>query len=139
MMDATRSRLSFTGESIAVAALLLATIVVGALVVREFRLAPRALGTTDVAPSSAPSVPADAVSVPSLALGPAIQIKVGERLADAVAQLEGPVTLVSTSVERGPLGPREIRNYVLQGTKFTIVAEPFERRGDSRIASIYLQ
>ena len=49
------------------------------------------------------------------------------------------VIAVSESRERGPLGPREIRNYVLAGTKFTIVAEPFERNGALRIASIYLQ
>lgn len=139
MMDATRSRLSFTGEWMAAAALLVATILVGSLVVRELRLAPRAFADTDVAPVSDPALPPDAVSVPALTLGPTIQIKVGDRLADAVARLNGSVTLVSKSLERGPLGPREIRNYALEGSRFTLVAEPFERRGDARIASIYLQ
>jgi hypothetical protein len=138
-MDATRTRLSFTGEWIVAAALLAGTLLVGSLVVRELRVAPRAFSTADVAASVDPAVPPEAVSVPSLMLGPATRIAVGDPLEQAAARLDSSVTLVSTSHERGPLGPREIRNYALAGTKFTIVAEPFERNGAPRIASIYLQ
>jgi hypothetical protein len=139
MMDATRTRLSFTGEWVAAAALLAGTIVVGSLVVRELRVAPRTFSTSDSAVVTAPAVPPDAVSVPSLMLGPSARIAVGDPFEQALARLDASVTLVTTSRERGALGPREIRNYAAAGTKFTIVAEPFERNGESRIASIYLQ
>jgi hypothetical protein len=139
MMDATRTRLSFTGDWIAAAALLLGTLLVGILVVRELRVAPRAFVANDPATTAAAAVPAEAVSVPTLTLGPATQIAVGDRLSDIDARLDGTVTAVSKSRERGAPRPREIRNYVLAGTKFTIVAEPFERNGALRIASIYLQ
>jgi hypothetical protein len=139
MTDATRTRLSFTGEWMAAAALLAGTIVVGSLVVRELRVAPRPFQPTDSGVVAAPAVPPDAVSVPSLMLGPSARIAVGDPLGTALAHLDASVTLVATSRERGPLGQREIRHYAAAGTKFTIVAEPFERNGELRIASIYLQ
>ena len=138
MMDATRTRLSFTGEWITAAAFLAGTIVVGLLVVRELRVAPVAFAPAEIT-STAPSVPPDAVSVPMLMLGPATRIAVGDPLDQAVASLDPSVTLAGSSREHGPLGIREIRNYSLAGTQFTVVAEPFERNGTLRIASIYLQ
>jgi hypothetical protein len=139
MMDATRTRFSFTGEWVTAAALLAGTIVVGALVVRELRVAPRAFPPGEVSSTAAPAVPPDGVSVPMLMLGPATRIAVGDLLDQAVASLDPSVTLAVSSRESGPLGVREIRNYSLAGAKFTIVAEPFERNGKPRIASIYLQ
>jgi acyl-homoserine-lactone acylase len=38
-----------------------------------------------------------------------------------------------------PLGPRTIRTYERQGTRFLLVFEPFERKGAPRVAGIYLQ
>jgi hypothetical protein len=139
MMDVTRTRLSFTGEWITAATLLAATILVGSLVVRELRVAPRPIAPTDVNSATTAAVPPDGVSVPTLMLGPTMRIAVGDALDEAIASLDQSVTLVVSSRERGPLGVREIRNYSLAGTKFTIVAEPFERNGKPRIASIYLQ
>jgi hypothetical protein len=140
MMDATRTRLSFTGEWITAAALLAGTILVGSLVVRELRVAPRAFAPADVSSATAATVPPDGVSVPTLMLGPTTRIAVGDGFDQAIASLDASVmTLVVSSRERGPLGVREIRSYSLAGTKFTIVAEPFERNGKPRIASIYLQ
>jgi len=47
--------------------------------------------------------------------------------------------IVVGRIGRGPLGAREIRSYQLAGTKFILVFEPFERRGEPRVAAIYLQ
>ena len=139
MMDATRTRLSFTGEWVTATALLAGTILVGSLVVRELRVAPRAFAPADVNSATTAAVPPDGVSVPTLMLGPTTRIAVGDALDQVIASLDASVTLVVSSRERGPLGVREIRNYSLAGTKFTIVAEPFEQNGKPRIASIYLQ
>ena len=49
------------------------------------------------------------------------------------------MTLVRQSEERGPLGPRETRVLQLGGTNFILVFEPFERKGESKVAAIYLQ
>jgi len=49
------------------------------------------------------------------------------------------VTLVNQTLERGPIGTREIRSYQLGGTRFIMVFEPFERQGEPRVAAIYLQ
>src|SRR4051812_20884468 len=103
MMEATRTRLSFTGEWIAVAALLAGTIVVGSLVVRELRVAPRAFSSGDSTVVSAPAIPPDAVSVPSLMLGPAARIAVGDPFEQVLAHLDVSLALVGTLRERGPL------------------------------------
>jgi hypothetical protein len=138
VIDAPRSRISFTGEWLTAAVLLLGTLLVGLLIVRELRVAPAA-GSPEPVSSSATAVPADAVSVPTLMVGGAHEIKVGDRAADALSQLGSSVTLVKQTLERGPIGPREIRSYQLAGTQFILVFEPFERRGELRVAAIYLQ
>ncbi len=138
MMDATRTRLSFTGEWVTAAALLAGTIVVGLLVVRELRVAPRAFAPSEVSSAPAPAVPPEGVSVPMLMLGQT-RIAVGDLLDQTAASLDALAASVVSTRERGPLGLREIRNYSLGGTRFTIVAEPFERNGKPRVASIYLQ
>jgi hypothetical protein len=139
MTDATRTRFSVTGEFLTAAAFLIATVVFGALVVRELRVAPRAFAVSGQSPAVSESVPADAVSVPALMLGEANQIRVGDRVDEAVARLGAGVKLVGRSVGESLLGPREIRSYDLAGTKFILVLEPFERRGEPRVAAIYLQ
>jgi hypothetical protein len=138
MTDATRTRLSVTGEFLTAALFLVATVVIGALVVRELRVAPRAFAP-DPSPPTSESVPPDAVSVPALMLGEANWIRVGDRVDQALARLGAGVKLVGRSVGQGLLGSREIRSYDLSGTKFILVLEPFERRGEPRVAAIYLQ
>jgi hypothetical protein len=139
MTDATRTRFSVTGEFLVAAAFLGATVLIGALVVRELRVAPRAFAASDQSPATSESVPPDAVSVPALMLGEANQIHVGDPVDAAVARLGPGVKLVGRSLTQGLLGPREIRSYDLSGTKFILVLEPFERRGEPRVAAIYLQ
>ena len=140
-MEVTRTRPSLSGDWLIAAALLGATILVGALVVRELRGVPRT--TAAAAPEStgvgSVSLPADAVSVPTLLLGAGNEIRVGDARDAALARLDTAVTLLNQSDERGPLGAREIRAYQLAGTKFILVFEPFERRGAPRVAAIYLQ
>ena len=139
-MLATRPRPSISGEWLTAAAFLAATLVVGFLVVRELRVVPQAFS-----PSSRPStttstaVPPDAVSVPALMLGSTNEIHVGDRVDDAIGRLGRESIAIKTVIERGPLGPREVRLYELAGTKFVLVLEPFERQGAPRVAAIYLQ
>ena len=122
------------------AAFFAALLMIGLLVVRELRGAPTRLLTSAATAVGVAgiTVPPDAVSVPSLVLG-AYEIRVGDRRVDALAHLEPSVTLVRQTEERGPLGPRETRALQLGGTNFILVFEPFERKGESRVAAIYLQ
>jgi hypothetical protein len=139
-MEATRLRSSVSGDWLIAAALLGATLVVAVLVVRELHVAPRAIASvSEPVSATSASVPSDAVSVPTLMLGAGNEIRVGDPRGDALARLDAAVTLVKQVEERGPLGAREIRSYQLAGTKFILVFEPFERRGEPRVAAIYLQ
>jgi hypothetical protein len=139
-MEVTRTRPSLSGDWLIAAALLGATILVGALVVRELRDVPRATAAAaESASAGSVSMPADAVSVPTLMLGAGNEIRVGDARDAALARLDKTVTLIKQSEERGPLGAREIRAYQLAGTNFILVFEPFERRGAPRVAAIYLQ
>src|SRR2546425_8412838 len=119
VIDAPRSRVSFTGEWLTAAVLLVGTVLVGLLIVRELRVAPAAAGSTEPA-SSATAVPADAASVTTLMGGGAHEIKVGDRPADALGQLGPSVTLVNPTLERRPIGTREIRSYPPRGTPLLI-------------------
>ena len=140
MTDATRTRLSSTGEYLVAAAFLLATLLFASLVMRELRVAPRALAADTRQPApAADAVPPDSVSIPALVLGEATEIRVGDHVEAALARFGADVTLVKQTIGRGLLGPREIRSYDLSGTRFTLVLEPFERGGQPRVAAIYLQ
>jgi hypothetical protein len=140
---ATRARFTFAGEWMTAAAFFAATLLIGVLIVRELRGAPTRLLTNAATATVAagPAVPSDAVSVPSLVLG-AHEIRVGDSRADALSKLsrlDASITLVQQTEERGPLGPRETRVLQLGGTNFILVFEPFERKGESRVAAIYLR
>jgi hypothetical protein len=138
-MDVTRTRLSFAGDWLTAAAFLVGTLLVVLLIVRELRGTPGANpAASSLSPTSA-AVPAEAVSVPTLILGEAHELRVGDRAPDAIAHLEQKVTLLSSVIEPGPFGDREIRSYRLAATRFIVVLEPFERAGEPRVAGIYLQ
>jgi hypothetical protein len=139
-MDATHARLRFQLDQVAehvnwavAAALVVATVLVGSIVIRELRFAPWDPRTTP-APAAVAVVPAEAVSVPMLVLAAGREIHVGELRASALDSV-GSMQLVKRAEETAPLGTREVRSY--QGV--TLVFEPFERAGDSRVAAIYLQ
>jgi len=139
VIDAPRHRISFTSEWLTAVVLLLGTLLVGLLIVRELRVVPTPVSGSTEPASPVPAVPADAVSVPTRMVGGDREIKVGDPAADALTQLGPSVTLVKQTEEHGPIGTREIRSYQLAGTRFIIVFEPFERRGELRVAAIYLQ
>ena len=137
MLEATRTRISFSGEVLTAAAFLAATVLVGLLIVRELRVAPRAASATQ--PTVTPAaVPPEAVSVPALTFG-ANEIKVGDGLAAALARLDPTIKMTNRIVETGPLGQREVRSYEVSGLRFILVAEPFERGAEMRLSAIYLQ
>jgi hypothetical protein len=140
VIEATRARLSFTGEWLTAGLFLVATCVVAMLVVRELRVAPQAFTSATPSPetTAAPTVPAEAVSIPTLMLG-AHEIRVGDSAQTTLDHLDRSIALVKQADEHGPLGPRQIRSYQLAGTNFILVFEPFERAGEPRVAAIYLQ
>lgn len=136
-MDATRPHLSFPAEWITAAIFLLATVAVGSLIVNELRV-PAPPAPRDTASPAETAVPGDAVAIPRLILGDGIELAVGQPLAVAEGKLAGS-TLTARTSERGPLGIREVRAYELAGTRFIVVLEPFERKGDLRVSGIYLR
>jgi hypothetical protein len=139
-MDATRGRLSLTAEWIPAAVLLVGTVLVAVLMVRELRMAPRAAASVpEPVSATATAVPADAVSVPALMLGAERDVRVGNFADDALAKIGSAAVLVKQVAERGPIGARDVRTYRLAGTTFILVLEPFERNGTPRVAAIYLQ
>jgi hypothetical protein len=71
-------------------------------------------------------------------LGDGVELAVGDPIANAEAKLTG-AAVADRRVEEGPLGRREIRSYELGGTRFLVVMEPFERKGEVRVAAIYLR
>jgi hypothetical protein len=137
MLEATRTRISFSGEVLTAAAFLAATVLVGLLIVRELRVVPRAFAT-EQAPAASSAVPPEAVSVPALTFGPH-EIKVGDGLALALTRLDPTIKMTTKIVETGPLGQREVRSYEVSGMRFILVAEPFERGAEPRLSGIYLQ
>jgi hypothetical protein len=138
-MDATRARFSFEQDHLAervhqaiVAALVMLAVVVVSLLVREIRFAPRGSSGNAAGPVSAQA--AEVVSVGTLVLAADRQIHVGDAKPDTIARLAAQ-TPVKRTEERGPFGVREVRSYV----GFTLVFEPLEPAGDSRVAAIYVE
>jgi len=135
-MDAIRARLSFAADlaweylrRAVVPAAIVLLVVVGALFVRELRVA------RSFAASAEPVSHADeVVSVPTLVLPAGREIRVGDAKPDTLASVQTQ-TLVKRTEERGPFGAREVRSYA----GFTLVFEPFERAGQPRVAAIYVQ
>ncbi len=143
-MHATSLRVRFapTFEWLVAALFLAATLAVGLLLVREFRSAPAPAPAPSLAEPTAgtgPTVPERAVSVPALLLMDGAQVRIGDS-AEQIRQVLGTSSEVGAPVtEPAPLGPRTIRTYERQGTRFLLVFEPFERKGAPRVAGIYLQ
>jgi len=138
MLEATRTRISFSGEVLTAAAFLAATVLVGLLIVRELRVAPRAFSTPAQATATSTAVPPEAVSVPALTFG-RHEIRVGDGLAVALTRLDPTIKMTNKIVETGPLGQREVRSYEVSGMRVILVAEPFERGAEPRLSAIYLQ
>jgi hypothetical protein len=142
-MEATRARFGFAAEWLVAAGFLLATVLVGSLIVRELRTprasatpAPDADSTSAVVPAA---VPSGAISVPVLLLLDGKEIRVGDSVEQVAKALGSAAEVGKAVVERGPIGERLTRFYEHQGSKFVLVFEPFEAKGRPRVAGIYLQ
>jgi hypothetical protein len=124
---------------LAAAALLVATLTVGTLILRELRTAhaPAAL-TPDIRTVVPSETPSHGISVPALLLdGQAV--RVGDHL-DQISRFLGPGAQQGEEVrEPGPIGARLTRTYRHANTRFVLVLEPFETNGPLRVAAIYIQ
>lgn len=140
-MDATRVRFGSAFEVIVAGGFLAATFIVGSLIVRELRIdrSPLPDRVEEPAPSAIPSaIPTQAISVPVLLLLDGKEIRVGDTI-EHIAKLLGPGADVGErGRERGPIGDRVTRLYEHAGTRFLLVLEPFEAKGQLRVAGIYL-
>ena len=140
-MDALRVRLGSALEWLIAATFLAATLAVGSLILREVRVA-RPITTPaaarPVAIDSPAAIPAGAVSVPVLPFADGKEIHVGDTVAGVATRLGRAAETGRLEVDRGALGERLSRFYEYAGFRFIVVYEPFERRGEPRVAAIYL-
>ena len=144
-MDAVRVRprfrLASVFEWLIAASFLVATVVVGSLLVRELRFSPPARALPAARPLVAtipPAVPTRAVSVPVLPFLDGKEVRVGETVSAVAARLGRAAEVGRQDVDRGSLGERLTRFYEYSGSRFILVFEPFERNGEARVAAIYL-
>jgi hypothetical protein len=143
-MEAIRARFGSALEWLVAAAFIVALIAVGSIVWRELRTATATLPVIAHEPqaeTAAPpaGVPARAVSVPVLLLPGGNAVRVGEGVAAIAARLGRQAEVGTQTVERARFGERLTRFYEHLGTRFVLVFEPFEEKGEPKVAAIYLQ
>lgn len=134
-------RLSAVVEWLIAAVFLAATLSVTVMIVRELRGSPSAVSAAPAAadlPSPPRSVPAQAVSVPVLALADGTQLHLGDTLASVCSRLGRAAESGRQEVDQGRVGERLTRFYDAQGTTFILVFEPSERLGEPRLSAIFL-
>jgi hypothetical protein len=142
-MEATRARIGSAIEWVVAAVFIIAAVAVASIIARELRtgsasipVISRQTQTPTVVPAG---VPARAVSVPVLLLPGKREVRVGDTVAAIAARLGRDAEVGSQTVERSRFGERLTRFYELAGTRFVLVFEPFEARGEPKVAAIYLQ
>jgi hypothetical protein len=136
----TTHRLSAAAEWLVAALFLAATLWVTVMIVGELRPDPTIRAAPSAPPSSASvprAVPARAVSVPVLALAEG-ELRIGQSLGAISARLGRAAESGRQEVDQGLLGERLTRFYEVQGTRFILVFEPSERRGEPKLIAIYL-
>jgi hypothetical protein len=143
-MQATRVRYESILEWAVAAAAILGLLALGSLVMREFRSLPAVMPVIareahPVSTAIPAGVPSRAVSVPVLLLPDQKEVRVGDSLADIAQRLGREAETGAQSVEQAPNGARVTRFYEYQGTRFVLVFEPFEAKGQPRVAAIFLQ
>jgi hypothetical protein len=136
-----RFRLAPVFEWVVAALFLVATVLVGSMILHELNPAP----VVRVAPPARPlvasipdAVPPRAVSVPVLPFMDGKEVRVGETVSAVAARLGRAAESGRQEVDRGSLGERLTRFYEYAGSRFILVFEPFERNGEARVAAIYL-
>jgi len=144
-MEATHQRFTSIIEWAVAVAFIAALLVVGSLVVREFRTV-RGLTTVSAsvrdavrAPAAPVGVPPRAISVPMLLLSDGNEVRVGETISAIVERFGQHAIVGKQAVERAAHGQRVTRFYEHVGTSFVLVFEPFEANAEPRVAAIYLQ
>jgi hypothetical protein len=144
-MEATRVRFGSILEWIIAAACIVAALVVVSLLVRELRTVPTAVpvlareGAAVVRSSHPAGIPARAVSVPVLQLPGNTSVRVGDSVRTVAARLGRQAEIGSQTVEPSRFGERLTRFYEHAGSRFVLVFEPTEERGEPKVAAIYLQ
>jgi hypothetical protein len=141
-MAFTRVRFGAAADWFVALAFLLATILVAALIVREMgTFHPAAPPAAVPAPPSGPTAGsrAQGISVPALLLLDGKQIRLGDTLESVTAQVGSPAQVGADTIEPVKLGNRVTRAYDHAGTRFVVVFEPFERKGEPRVTGIYLK
>lgn len=140
-MDATHPRLGPALEWLIAAVFLMATLVVGSLIVQELRAARTTTPErVEPAPVASPApIPTRAISVPVLLLLDGKEVRLGDSLEQVAALLGRAAEVGAQEVGRAALGDRLTRHYEYGGTRFMLVFEPFERNGRLRVAAIYIQ
>lgn len=142
-MEATRARFGSAIEWLLAAAFIIAAVAVASMVVREFRTVSASLPVIAREAQTNPVVPAGipsrAVSVPVLLLPGKKEVRVGDSVSAVASRLGRDAEVGSQTVERSRLGDRLTRFYEHAGMRFILVFEPFESRGEPRVAAIYLQ
>jgi len=124
-------------DGIVVVAFLAATVGVTYLLVRELRSTPTA-PPRQAAPAATPVAQPEGRVVPALMLSDGRQVKFGQRMSEVTAAL-GAGTDATGSPEQGRLGARHTRHFTVDGTRFTVIFEPLEQKGEPRVAAIYMQ
>ena len=143
-MQARRVRYESILEWALAAAGIVAMLSLGSIVTRELQtvsavmpvIAREAPAPAIAAPAG---VPSRAVSVPVLLLSDGKEVRVGESLAQIAERLGRQAEAGLQSIERALHGERLTRSYEYAGTQFVLVFEPFEDRGEPRVAAIFLQ
>ena len=144
-MEAIRARFGSVLEWLVAAAFIVVALGIGSVVWRELRTVTTTLPVIaheaqgDAAPVPPAGVPARAVSVPVLLLPGGQSVRVGESVPAIAARLGHQAEVGSQTVERGRFGERLTRFYEHLGARFVLVFEPFEERGEPKVAAIYLQ
>jgi hypothetical protein len=142
-MEATRARFGSAIEWVLAAAFIVGGVAVASIVVRELRTVSASMpviAREAQAPAVVPAgVPARAVSVPVLLLPGKKEVRVGDTFSAIAARLGRDAEVGSQTVERSRFGERLTRFYELGGTRFVLVIEAFEAKGEPRVAAIYLQ
>jgi hypothetical protein len=82
-------------------------------------------------------IPAGAVSLPILVLSDGRDVRVGETFTEIAARIPRSAEVAAASVERAPNGERLTRTYDINGVRFRLVFEPFDRNAEPRLAAIY--
>lgn len=137
----TTFRLSAALEWLIAAVFLAATLSVTVMIVRELRGSPSAVSAAPAAaelPSRPPSIPAQAVAVPILALADGTELHIGDTLSSISTRLGRAAESGRQEVDAGRIGDRLTRFYDTQGTRFILVFEPLRRNGEQRLAAIFL-